>query len=206
MKARQGVYDLLRCFFLQEPTEVFLKALKEEDVLKNLRGYHPDLDEGTSLIGQVISSPRTAELVPGLIAEFTRLFIGPSPLPLYESVYRSPSGLLLQDETLAVARSYMEAGLLVSPDRSFPEDHIGAELEFIFYLCQKAGEAKGEEERGRFLRLQHKFFEEHLLRWVEPLCDRVFEAAESPYFRGIAKTTKGFILWDFSEFVSHFLD
>jgi hypothetical protein len=40
MKARQNAYDLLRCFFLQEPAEPFLAALKKENILNNLIGYH----------------------------------------------------------------------------------------------------------------------------------------------------------------------
>lgn len=206
MKARQSVYDLLRCFFLQEPTEVFLQGLKEEDVLKNLTGYHPDLDEGVRLLSGVISSPKMALLVPDLLLEFTRLFIGPSPIPLYESVYRSESGLVMQEETLAVRKKYMEAGLVVHPDRSFPDDHIGAELEFVFYICQRAAEAKGAEQQEALLRMQQKFFQEHLIQWVTPLCDRLFEEAGSPYFKGVARMTNGFILWDFKEIVSHFSD
>ena len=206
MKARQSVYDLLRCFFLQEPTEVFLQALREEDVLKNLVGYHPDLDQGVGLISEVLSSPQMALLVPGLLLEFTRLLVGPSPIPLYESLYRSQSGLVMQEETLAVRRMYLKAGLVVHPDRSFPDDHIGAELEFVFYLCQRAVETKGEEQQMALLRMQQKFFQEHLVLWITPLCDRLFEEAESGYFKGLARMTRGFISWDFGEIVSHFFD
>jgi TorA maturation chaperone TorD len=206
MKARQNVYDLLRCFFLQEPTEVFLQALKEEDFLKDLAGYHPDLDEGVRLLSEVISSPQIALLVPDLLLEFTRLFIGPSPIPLYESVYRSESGLVMQEETLAVRKKYLQAGLVVHPDRSFPDDHIGAELEFVFYLCQRATETKEAEQQEALLRMQQKFFQEHLVHWVTPLCDRLFEGAGSSYFKGVAKTTQGFISWDFKEIASHFSD
>ena len=206
MKARQSVYDLLRCFFLQEPTEIFLQALKEENVIKNLVGYHPDLDEGVRLLNEVIASPEMAVLVPDLLLEFTRLFIGPSPVPLYESVYRSESRLVMQEETLAVRKKYLEAGLVVHPDRSFPDDHIGAELEFLFYLCQRTAEAKGPEQQEALLKMQQKFFQQHLVHWVTPLCDRLFEEAESPYFKGVAKMTKGFISWDFQEIVSHFFD
>ncbi len=206
MKARQSVYDLLRCFFLQEPTEALFQALQEENVLKNLAGYHPELDEGVHLLNQVISSPRVPELVSDLLLEFTRLFVGPSAVPLYESVYRSQSGLMMQEETLAVRKKYMEAGLVVHPDRSFPDDHIGAELEFVFYLCQKAAETQKMEELFPWLKLQQVFFQDHLNHWVPSLCDRLFREADSPYFKGVAKTTKGFIAWDFEEFVSHFFD
>jgi TorA maturation chaperone TorD len=206
MKARQNVYDLLRCFFLQEPSEDFFKALREEDFLKNLRGYHPELDEGVEFLSAVLSSPTANPLVPDLLLEFTRLFIGPSPVPLYESVYRSESGLVLQEETLAVRKKYMEAGLVVNPRESLPDDHIGTELEFIFYLCQKATQAQDGEAREAFLRMQQIFFREHLVLWVSPLCDRLFQEAQSPYFKGVARMTQGFVNWDYQEIVSHFFD
>ena len=206
MKARQHVYDLLRCFFLQAPTEVFLRDLKEGQLLKNLAEYRPDLDEGVKLLTEVISSPELPRLVPDLRLEFNHLFIGPTPLPLYESVYRSESGLLMQEETLAVRKKYLEAGLGVPPDRSFPEDHIGAELEFVFYLCRRTAEAQGRQQQESLLRMQQEFFQEHLVRWVSPLCDRLFQEARSSYFKGMAKMTQGFISWDFEAIVSHFFD
>jgi len=206
MKARQNVYDLLRCFFLQEPSEDFFKALKEEDFLKDLQGYHAELDEGVDLLSAVLSLPTGNLPVPDLLLEFTRLFIGPSPLPLYESVYRSESGLVMQEETLAVRKKYMEAGLVLNPKESIPDDHIGTELEFIFYLCQKATRADNGEAREALLRMQQNFFREHLVLWVSPFCDRLFQEAQSRYFKGVAKTTKGFVNWDYQEIVAHFFD
>ena len=187
MKARQSAYDLLRCFFLQEPTEALFQALREEGVLKNLAGYHPELDEGVQLLDGIISSPRAAQMVPELLLEFTRLFAGPSPIPLYESVYRSKSGLVMQEETLAVRKKYMEAGLVVHPDRSFPEDHIGAELEFIFYLCQKAAEAGKIEDLYPWLKIQQDFFQEHLNQWIVPFATGFFERPTPPISRGLPK-------------------
>lgn len=204
MKARQNVYDLLRCFYLQEPTEEFLSAFKEENILKDLKGFNKELDEGVELVSSALSSPDLAGLASALKEEFTRLFLGPLPLPLYESVYRSESGLMNQEETAAVRRKYQEAGLLLHPESSFPEDHIGAEIEFIFFLCQKAAQSEKEEEQESLSRRQQDFLRDHLSVWVAPFCDRLFSAAHSSYFRGVAKMTKGFILWDFEEVASNF--
>jgi len=206
MKARQNVYDLLRCFFLQEPSQTFIAAIKEENILNNLVGYHEDLDSGVEFISSVISSTEISLIVPDLVLEFTRLFVGPFPVPLYESVYRSQTGLVMQEETMDVRQKYMEAGLVVNPGKSFPDDHIGAELEFIFYLCQKAAHADDEESRVSFLKLQENFFRDHLAIWISPLCDRLFQEAESSYFKGVARMTKGFVTWDYQEIVSHFFD
>lgn len=204
MKARQNVYDLLRCFFLQEPDPEFLTAFKEENILKDLKGFHNDLDEGVDLVASALSSPDLSALSSLLSEEYTRLFIGPLPIPLYESVYRSQSGLVNQEETAAVRRKYREAGLLIHPDSSFPEDHIGAELEFLFFLCQRAAQAENEADQKSFSRLQREFLQDHLSVWIAPFCDRLFSASRSSYYRGVAKMTKGFITWDSQEVASNF--
>jgi putative dimethyl sulfoxide reductase chaperone len=202
MKARRNVYDLLRCLFLHEPSEKFLQALKEEEILDHLSGYEDDLDDGVNLVSAVVSDPRIGALIPDLVDEFTRLFIGPLPVPLYESVYRSKEGLVMQEHAAAVRRKYFEAGLVVDPRQSFPEDHIGAELEFVYYLCQRTENVQDGKEQKVHLQRQQDFFREHLAVWVSPLCDRLFAAAESSYFRGIARLTKGFVTWDYRDIVS----
>ncbi len=201
MKARQNVYDLLRCFFLQEPTEQFLTDLKEENILKDLKGYSKELDEGVDLIESALSLPDLRGLAASLLEEYTRLFIGPLPIPLYESVYRSKSGLVRQEETSAVREKFLKAGLLIHPDSSFPEDHIGAELEFVYYLCQRAAQADQEETCRTLFNLQKEFLRDHLSVWIVPLCERLLSASRSSYFRGVAKLTKSFICWDFEEWV-----
>jgi len=204
MKARQNVYDLLRCFFLQEPVEVFLRALQEENFLASLKGYDSDLDEGVELMTQVLSSPGMSLGVPELVEEYTRVFIGPQPIPLSESVYRSASGLIMQEETLAVRRQYRESGLMVNSGQAFPDDHIGAELEFVFYLCQKAAQAEEPEEKNILLKRQQDFFRQHLILWIAPLCDRLLLETKSAYFQGVAKITKGFIRWDYDKIITQF--
>jgi len=204
MKARQNVYDLLRCFFLQEPTEPFLAALKEENILKDLMGYNQELDKGVELVSSALSPSDLGSLASVLEEEFTRLFVGPLPIPLYESVYRSESGLVMQKETLTVRQKYMDAGLFIHPDSSFSEDHIGAEIEFIYYLCQKTAQTDEEEAQKSYFLRQQEFLRDHLSVWVGPLCERLFAAAHTSYFQGVAKMTKGFIAWDFEEVVSNF--
>jgi TorA maturation chaperone TorD len=204
MKARQNVYDLLRCFFLQEPTEPFLTALKEENILKDLKGYNEDLDKGVELVSSALSTSDLGSLASILEEEFTRLFVGPLPIPLSESVYRSASGLIMQEETLSVRQKYMEAGLFIHPDSSFPEDHIGTEIEFIYYLCQKTAQTDEEEAQKLYFLRQQEFLRDHLSVWVGPLCERLFSASHTSYFQGVAEMTKGFITWDFEEVETNF--
>ncbi len=204
MCARQNVYDLLRCFYLQEPSANFLEALREIDFFPALSGYHHILDKGLDLLRQTIFADPPTHLASALIPEYTRLFIGPQPIPLYESVYRSPSGLLNQEETLAVRKFYQEAGLFVHPASSIPEDHIGTELEFIFFLCQRAAQAHEKKEQEFWAEIQYRFFRDHLRHWINPFCDRLFQETTAPYYQAVSLITKGFVDWDYQEIVSHF--
>lgn len=204
MRARQNVYDLLRCFYLQEPTANFLEALREIDLFSPLSGYHLILDKGLDLLRQTIFAVSPTYLASALIPEYTRLFIGPQPIPLYESVYRSPSGLLNQEETLAVRKFYQEAGLLVHPASSIPEDHIGTELEFIFFLCQRAAQAQEKKEQEFWAGIQYRFFRDHIRHWINLFCDRLFQETTAPYYQAISLITKGFVDWDYQEIVSRF--
>ncbi|MGB9698004.1 MAG: TorD/DmsD family molecular chaperone [Thermodesulfobacteriota bacterium] len=204
MRARQNIYDLLRCFYLQEPAANFLEALREIDFFPALSGYHPILDKGLDLLRQTIFAAPPTHLASSLIPEYTRLFIGPQPIPLYESVYRSSSGLLNQEETLAVRKFYKEAGLLVHPACSIPEDHIGTELEFVFFLCQRAAQAQEKKEQEFWAEIQYRFFRDHLRQWINLFCDRLFQETTAPYYQAVSLMTKGFVDWDYQEIVSHF--
>lgn len=204
MSARQNVYDLLRCFYLQQPAADFLEALREINFFPALSGYHPILDKGLDLLRQTILAASPTHLASSLIPEYTRLFIGPRPIPLYESVYRSPRGLLNQEETLAVRNLYLEAGLFVQPTSSLPEDHIGTELEFVFFLCQRAAQSKEKKEQEFWAEIQYRFFRDHLRHWINPFCDRLFQETTAPYYQAVSLMTKGFVDWDYQEIVSHF--
>jgi putative dimethyl sulfoxide reductase chaperone len=199
MKARQNVYDLLRCFLLQEPNEEFLIALKDENILKNLIGYNKNLDKGVELVSSALASADLGSLASALKEDFTRMFVAPLSIPLYESLYRSESGSAVQKETLSVRQKYMESGLFIHPESSFPEDHIGAEIEFVYYLCQKAAQADTSEDQESYILRQREFLRDHLTVWVSSFCERLFSAAHTPYFQGVAKMTQGFVSWDFEE-------
>ena len=206
MRARGNVYGLLRCFFLQEPAAEFLVALREQNFLNSLRGYDPDLDEGIRLLAAVISPPPSSAPIHEMAAEFTRLFSGPRSIPLCESLYLPGANPNTPPPALAVSRKFLEAGLLVDPTASFPADHIGAELEFVFYLCQKGTLARTWREGEVVMERQQAFFREHLAAFAPLLCDRLSAEASSPYFHGAAKMVKGFILWDSREIVDRFFE
>ena len=145
------------------------------------------LDELKKAINE-IDATSEAEL-DELLWEYTRLFIGPYklPCPPWESVYTSPKRLMMQDAAGQVQALYAESGLAINTDDVMP-DHIGVELNFLAVLLQRIQSEAGskEEETGR----ADKFLNEHLLKWAPQFTRDMEDAAESSFYRAVARATR----------------
>jgi TorA maturation chaperone TorD len=127
--------------------------------------------------------------VENLLWEYTRLFIGPYklPCPPWESVYTSPKKLLMQEAYDDVRNYYRNAGLTVNSQDIMP-DHIGAELNFLAVLLQKA---KDSPEEGLYYRgLAKSFLDEHLMKWSARFARDMEAASESELYKTLARTTR----------------
>lgn len=95
---------------------------------------------------------------------FNRLFVGPNrlPAPPYESSYLNQFGIVMQDETIAVRRSYLAQGLKVKKQNVEPDDHMATELQFVLEMIER-GNTEAYES----------FLEKHLLRWVKPHAEKI---------------------------------
>jgi TorA maturation chaperone TorD len=92
---------------------------------------------------------------------------------------------------LELKQFYRKAGI-ERHDYAEPEDNIAFEMRFMNYL----GEKMLQEEMKTYLELQKRFMDEHLLKWVPDFCDGLFASDQSDFYKGIAKFTKGFLLFD----------
>ena len=95
---------------------------------------------------------------------FNRLFVGPGQLTAapYESSYLNPFGIVMQEETMAVRRSYLAQGLKLKKQNIEPDDHMALELEFLLKMI----------ERGN-IEAYNSFLENHLFKWVQPHAERI---------------------------------
>lgn len=200
---RECIYDFLRRLFLTGPSRELLSALIE------LTAGQPAADAGACPVWeqeficflQALQPERTGWLCGTIKPEFTRLFIGPRhvPAPPYESVYRSTARALMQEITLEVRRKYRAAGLLVRNFNREPDDHIGLELEFMYFLNRQAAAAL---ERQQFAAVftaidwQQQFLAEHLSQWVPAFCQDTAENTGQDFFRKLAGFMAGFIMED----------
>jgi TorA maturation chaperone TorD len=88
--------------------------------------------------------------------------------------------------------------------------HIGVELSFMNFLCEREVEALQNEEGDgwndkeerkdtdsiRYRELQIRFLQEHLNLWFSELSQSIQANAKSQLYRGLALITEEFLRWD----------
>ena len=200
---RGCVYELLRRLFLMGPTEQSLSDLISLASVNQENGEVscPPWKKNFISFLQTLRPELGGVLCQKLKPEFTRLFIGPHhlPAPPYESVYRSVERVLMQKITIEVREKYRDAGLEVKNLGHEPDDHIGLELEFMYYLNRKATDGLKREDLPAMLtavETQNFFLTEHLSQWVPTFCDDIAANACQDFFRCLAGFVKGFIRED----------
>lgn len=114
-----------------------------------------------------------------LMWEYRRLFIGPGPKPTppWGSVYTDRECVVFGASTLAL-RAWMRAhGIERTTDDKTPEDHIGLMLELMAWIARNQ-----PQDLDEFLRL-------HLLTWSSHFLEQLAEAANHPFYEGLARLT-----------------
>ena len=187
LKDELPLYDLLRRVFLKEPSEELLRLLRDMPFEER------DNSDGVSLmVAEVRACPgNLRQCADRLATEYTKLFLGPVRIPVvpFASFYLSETGQLMTDETIDVRKRYLEAGMKVQQIYSVPDDHIGIELEFLFFLTGKILElhdAGQDAEASRFYELRQSFLREHCMLWFPSFSGRILASTENAFFRGAA--------------------
>lgn len=214
-EARAKLYQLLATIYTRPPTSDFLKLLAEwaaslraTDSTSQLLSQQ--MRQGLAIMDDFFKRPGEEswdELVETLSVEFTRLFRGVkpyySPLPPYESVYRSEEGRVFDEVSMEVKRVYRQFGLdLASEFYGEPPDHLSFELEFMHLMCNREAEAwekDNEDEALRFRQTQKNFLGEHLLTWLPRFCGKIREYDRLGLFRSLADLTEGWVTFDYQE-------
>ena len=207
--ARKYAYDILRRFFIEEPSKEYLRIFfgkkmhhqfpfKEED---------KDIAEGISDISDYMNEfdPVKNEAdFEDLHWDYTRMMVGPYllPAPPWESVYVREDKLLFQETTLKVRKKYRKYGFTANELHIEAEDHIGLELDFMYHLNNLLLKMAGGEEQfnsegiKEILTEQNSFLREHLLAFAPEFANKVIENADTLFYQGMAKMMKGFLQTD----------
>lgn len=114
----------------------------------------------------------------------------------YESVFTSQLGLMMQEARDDVYKMYCEQGIQPQADLHVPEDHVSFEFEFLATVIERTNAAllTGDFAHARALaETVSEFHRLHQLNWIDDLCDAVLDVAETRFYRGVAKVTRGFV-------------
>lgn len=196
--ARSSVYGLLATVFRAEPKQDLIRRLKDPGLVEFFAGL------GVSFGADFLNTPddQLDRLEEDLAVEFCALFIGPGDFfSPHESVHVEdetgmPKASLWGEETVEVKKIIEAAGLKYEDSFSGNPDHISAELEFMERLTRREAEVWNAGERELALdclKIQKKFFDEHLDNWVPELCEKIAVKTEHPFFKAMAQVTKGFL-------------
>jgi TorA maturation chaperone TorD len=207
--ARQYAYDILRRFFVEEPSKEYLQQFIQKNMI-DLFPYQEDsegIQDGIRDIKAYLSTHdviNSEEHYQELHWDYTRMFIGPFevPTPPWESSYVGKNGLLFQETTMEVRKIYNKYGIVVRDFNMEPDDHIGFELDFMYHmneLCLKATDPMKEwglPELQLLLIEQKQFVDSHLLVFVPKFSEGVINEANTKLYAGLAKILYQFLLID----------
>lgn len=189
LKAELLALALLRQVFLKEPDRKLLEGIGKIDLGSEARPKRGGLNEMRDSVKQ--NESRLDEWTDQLSLEFAHLFIGPTHPPAvpFASFYLSETHSLMTEETMAVRKQYLEAGLALKNLYQMPDDHIAFELDFLYYLTERFIEfsENGKNiEAEKYLKIRHDFLMDHFVLWVPAFANRILESAEEDYYKGAA--------------------
>ena len=113
--------------------------------------------------------------------EYRRLFVGPlaKPAPPWGSVYTDKDMVVFGASTMQLRDWMRRNGIAIEKGESDePEDHIGTMLVLLAWLAEERPE------------LVDEFLRDHLLTWSSHFLEQLEEAAEQPFYEGLANLTR----------------
>ena len=193
-RQRGNIYGLLALIYRSEVTRTLLKHIRDPEFLSVLSGM------GAKLEDDFLKSPED-RLIEDLAVEYTRLFLGPDRhISPHESVHHERGdgdwGQLWGKSTVEVKKFIETAGLEYKSEYSGLPDHISVELEFMQEAIKREAQAREENDNEGALyclKIEKKFIDEHLGKWVPEFCDKIIEDAKLSFYREMSKITKSFI-------------
>ena len=203
MEYRCGIYYWLKNLYISEPTKEQLIEIIDTCREQKIDDTVP-LYEG-EFVGffKKVDKRALNKLHKEIKVEYARLFLGPKhvPAPPFESVYRTKTRHMFGESTVEVRNLYKNAGLKIEAKDNLPDDFIGYELEFMYYLSFEALKALNEgndEKLCKVLKYQQHFIKEHLNVWVKDFTKDILVDTTMEYFKVVANLTNEFIESDYN--------
>ncbi|RJG50463.1 molecular chaperone TorD [Motilimonas pumila] len=128
-----------------------------------------------------------------LAADFSQIFLTDKKAgaPPYASVYRSESGLMMQQPHQDMVNLLQQQGLAVTKDFNEPADHIAIQLDYIGNVIMRDAEQVSPE--------QIDFIEQQLLSWVPEFATASHKVTNSGFYQGACDLLAQFIKADLAD-------
>lgn len=197
---RSNIYGFLSIIYRQEPTSALIQQMRDPVFRKGLASAGIHIEE------EILNQPEE-KLIEDLAVEYTQLFLGPGKhISPHESVHHERDdgdwGNLWGKSTVEVKKFIETAGLEYKSEYSGLPDHISVELEFMQELTKRELQAWKEKDREGALyclKIEKKFIDEHLIKWIPPFCDKIISEAELSFYREMSRLAKRFIEFEAKE-------
>jgi TorA maturation chaperone TorD len=178
--ARAEVYGLLAQLFYAPPAEALYAQFQVAVTVAPVSGAFLERS-WSELVAAARRIDRTA-----IGREFDALFqgIGKPEIFVYASFHLS--GKLNEKPLVELRHALRALGLQATGGTGVTEDHIASLCEVMRFLI--AGEDAGTSN----LAAQRRFFDAHLRRWVDALCDAIEANPGADFYRALARFARDF--------------
>ncbi|HEV09129.1 MAG: TorD/DmsD family molecular chaperone [Sulfurihydrogenibium sp.] len=197
-QARINMYSFLSRLFVEEVDEELLNKIKNTPELLELFPNTKDWELfNTKPLKQLIDEE--------LNVDYTTIFI--LNVYPYESVFMNDEGHINPTPTNPTLQFYLENGYEVdlNKTRVLSPDHLAIELEFMITLIKEqltAYSINNQEEERKYLDLQKRFMENHILQWMPIYLLAARDMAETPFYHDLCQTALEFIMTDYEYILS----
>ena len=186
------ITDMLRRLFLFGPSEAVLGLVL---AAAEANGGSGSLASAVTALCDAIDTGIEGgeEWMSDLSVEWARLIVGPAQTPAvpYASFYLSETRLVMTEETLAVRRQYLDAGLALHHDVRLPDDHLGIELDFLYFLEREiviAGALGDVSKAGETRARRDEFVDGHLVMWLPRFVADLSAASTFAFVHAVSAT------------------
>lgn len=220
VQVREAVYSFLSSVYLQPITEVSLQQICDELFLNELAEILPGA--ATLELQQYLSAldpDSLADELAVLKQEYMSLFSVPTGryVTPFEDIYRGKTtdgqphrGPLLGVRAIAAKQLYREAGAEIDNMTKELPNHIGVELSFMRFLCEREAASLNDNndidqetidgnefsQAEIYRAYQIRFLNEHLTRWFPELNEEIQTKNPHVFYRSVSNMTQAYLQQD----------
>lgn len=220
VQIREVIYSFLSSIFMQPITEESLRQICDKSFLNELAVVlHGDATVELQQYLSKLDSNSLADELAVLKQEYMSLFSVPTGryVTPFEDIYRGKTedgqphrGPLLGVRAIAAKQMYREAGAGIDNSTKELPNHIGVELSFMHFLCEREAasvienndadqepvDANEFSQAEVYRAYQIRFLNEHLTRWFPELNEEIQNKSPHVFYRSISNMTQVFLQQD----------